>query len=158
MHHRCNSSNYQKVHPNYSDVTVEFYCFQEFVDWHRQQVGYVNTEWHLDKDLLFKGNKVYSPVTCLLLPRELNSLIVFKSSNKDNLACGVRKKGNSFIAGATFKGESIYLGSYPTELGAFEAYKTAKEDFIKQQANKWRDKIDPRAYEALMTYEVLITD
>lgn len=41
---------------------------------------------------------------------------------------------------------------------AFQAYKQAKEAFIKQQAEKWKDRIDIRAYEALLRYEVLITD
>ena len=41
---------------------------------------------------------------------------------------------------------------------AFLAYKKDKEAYIKDVANKWKDKIDPRAYEALMNYEVEITD
>ena len=36
--------------------------------------------------------------------------------------------------------------------------KQAKEAFVKEQANKWKDKIDPRAYGALMSYEVNIDD
>ena len=56
------------------------------------------------------------------------------------------------------KGGSEYLGSFKTELEAFNAYKTAKEIYIKEQANKWKDKIDDRAYEALMNYQVEITD
>ena len=50
------------------------------------------------------------------------------------------------------------LGSFKTELEAFNAYKQAKETFIKELADKWKDKIDPRAYEALMNYEVSIDD
>ena len=41
---------------------------------------------------------------------------------------------------------------------AFNAYKTAKEIYIKELANKWEGKIDIRAYEALMNYAVEITD
>ena len=50
------------------------------------------------------------------------------------------------------------MGYFKTELEAYNAYKTAKEAFIKEQANKWKSQIDPRAYEALMDYEVEITD
>ena len=56
------------------------------------------------------------------------------------------------------KGKREYLGYFNTELEAFNAYKEAKETFIKEQAEKWRGKIDERAYEALMDYEVDITD
>ena len=56
------------------------------------------------------------------------------------------------------KGKQEHLGSFKTELEAFNAYKQAKEAFIKEQANKWKSEIDPRAYEALMNYTVEITD
>ena len=56
------------------------------------------------------------------------------------------------------KGKKEYLGSFKTELEAFNAYKKAKESFVKELANKWKDKIDERAYEALMNYQVEITD
>ena len=55
-------------------------------------------------------------------------------------------------------GKSKHLGYYNTELEAYKAYKIAKESFIKEQANKWKDKIDVRAYQALMNYTVEITD
>ena len=36
--------------------------------------------------------------------------------------------------------------------------KTAKEDYLKTLAEKWKGNIDVRAYNALMNYEVEITD
>ena len=56
------------------------------------------------------------------------------------------------------KGKQEHLGYYSTEIEAFNAYKQAKESFVKEQANKWKDQIDPRAYKALMSYEVGIDD
>ena len=56
------------------------------------------------------------------------------------------------------KGRREHLGHFKTEPEAFNAYKTAKESFVKEQANKWKGKIDPRAYNALMNYQVEITD
>ena len=50
------------------------------------------------------------------------------------------------------------MGFFNTELEAFNAYKKAKEAFIKEQASKFKSQIDPRAYNALMNYEVNITD
>ena len=56
------------------------------------------------------------------------------------------------------KGKQEWLGYFKTELEAFKAYKEAKESFVKEQAEKWEGKIDIRAYNALMNYEVNITD
>ena len=53
------------------------------------------------------------------------------------------------------------MGAYNTELEAFKAYKQTKqtkENYLKELANKWKDKIDIRAYNALMNYQVEITD
>ena len=68
-------------------------------------------------------------------------------------------KDKAFIAQVRKnKGKREWLGYFKTEIEAFKAYKTAKEAFVKEQANKWKDKIDDRAYEALMNYTVEITD
>ena len=56
------------------------------------------------------------------------------------------------------KGNREHLGVFNTELEAFNAYKQAKETFIKEQANKFKSQIDDRAYNALMNYTVEITD
>ena len=56
------------------------------------------------------------------------------------------------------KGKQEHLGCFKTELEAFNAYKVAKESFIKEQAEKWKGQIDDRAYEALINYQVEITD
>ena len=56
------------------------------------------------------------------------------------------------------KGKPENLGYFKTEIEAFNAYKTAKESFVKEQAEKWKGKIDERAYNALMNYRVEITD
>ena len=52
----------------------------------------------------------------------------------------------------------IHLGLFKTEIEAFNAYKTAKENYLKELAEKWKSKIDERAYNALMNYEVSIND
>jgi hypothetical protein len=63
-----------------------------------------------------------------------------------------------FIARCQFKGKNKHLGTYRNKEDAFVAYKTFKEAYIKEVANEYRTQIDPRAYEALMNYEVNIYD
>ena len=52
----------------------------------------------------------------------------------------------------------VYLGTFNTPEEAFCAYKEVKEAYIKDVADKWKDRIDPRVYDALMNYQVEITD
>ena len=57
-----------------------------------------------------------------------------------------------------FFGKVKTLGNYKTELEAFNAYKAAKEAYLKELAEKWKSEIDPRAYDALINYQVEMTD
>ena len=55
-------------------------------------------------------------------------------------------------------GKKRHMGLFINHECAFLAYKEAKEAYIKEVANKWKDQIDPRVYDALLRYEVEITD
>ena len=55
-------------------------------------------------------------------------------------------------------GNQKTLGYYTTQKQAFNIYKTYKEALIKQVAEQYKHQLDPRAYEALMNYQVEITD
>jgi hypothetical protein len=160
---RCYSDSSKNRRPTYEgcEVSNNFKSYEYFYEWCHKQIGFSNQDWHLDKDLLVKGNKVYSETTCVFLPNEINSLLTKRAASRGEYLIGVSwdKRGMAFISRVRKnKGKSEYLGSFNTELEAYNAYKTAKESFIKEQAEKWEDKIDPRAYEALMKYTVEITD
>ena len=87
------------------------------------------------------------------------SLSIELSTTKHLIGVSWHKTKKAFIARVRKnKGKPEWLGSFKTELEAFNAYKQAKEVFVKEQANKWKSQIDPRAYEALMKYEVNIDD
>ena len=162
MFERCYSDAYKKKYPTYEgcEVSENFKSYEYFYEWCHKQVGF-NKEWHLDKDLLIKGNKVYSEDTCVFLPSEINSLLTKREALRGKHLIGVSwcKKANAFKASVNKnKGKQEHLGYFKTELEAFNAYKTAKEAFVKEQADKWKSQIDDRAYEALMNYEVNIDD
>ena len=160
---RCYSESFKKKRPTYEgcEVSDNFLRYQYFYEWCNKQVGFDNEGWQLDKDLLMKGNKVYSENTCVFLPSEVNSLLVKRENMRGEYLIGVswNKKASAFVSQISKnKGMQEHLGVFNTELEAFNAYKTAKEYFIKEQANKWKSQIDERAYKALMNYTVEITD
>ena len=162
MFERCYSDAYKKRYPTYEycKVSENFKSYEYFYEWCQKQIGF-NKEWHLDKDLLIKSNKVYSEDTCVFLPSEINSLLTKREASRGEHLIGVSwcKKANAFKASVSKnKGGQKHLGYFKTEIEAFKAYKKAKEAFVKEQANKWKDKIDIRAYNALMKYEVNIDD
>ena len=63
-----------------------------------------------------------------------------------------------YKAGFTKGMKKVFLGYYATPEEAFQAYKEAKETWIKELADRWKDKLDPRVYEAMYNYKVEITD
>ena len=160
---RCYSDVYKKKRPTYEGckVSENFLHYEYFYEWCNKQIGFGNKDWQLDKDLLVKGNKVYSEYYCVFIPQEMNKVLTKRENMRGEHLIGVcwRNKSKAFVAVVSKnKGKQEHLGLFNTELEAFNAYKEAKESFVKEQANKWKDKIDDRAYEALMNYEVEITD
>ena len=163
MLRRCYSDGFRKKQPTYKDCEVsdKFKSYEYFYEWCHKQIGFGVEGFELDKDLLVKGNKVYSEPTCVFLPSEINTLLIKREALRGEHLIGVywNKKASAFVARVNKnKGKQEHLGYFTTEIEAFNAYKQAKESFVKEQANKWKDKIDERAYLALMNYEVHIDD
>ena len=160
---RCYSDEFKKKRPTYEgcEVSEKFKSYEYFYEWCNRQIGFGNEGWHLDKDLLVKGNKVYSEETCIFIPKDINLLLTKRTALRGEYLIGVcwHKRDKVFVATVNKnRGKRENLGSFDTEIEAFNAYKEAKESYIKEIANKWKGQIDPRAYEALMNYEVNIDD
>lgn len=157
MFTRGYSNKYKERHPSYKDVTVceEWYNFQNFAKWFEQ--NYIEG-FELDKDILVKGNKVYSPETCCFLPHEVNSLIIKCDRKRGTYPLGVSRVRDKFLANFTKNMKRTNIGTFDTVGEAFQAYKTEKEKYIKEVADKWKDKIDPRVYQALIIYKIEIID
>ena len=160
---RCYSDNFKKRRPTYEgcEVSDKFKSYEYFYEWCNKQVGFGVEGFELDKDLLIKGNKVYSENSCVFIPVEINSLLVKRENMRGKYLIGVcwSKTANTFVSRVSRnKGMQEHLGVFNTELEAFRAYKVAKESFVKEQAEKYKSQIDPRAYNALMNYTVEITD
>ncbi|HSE99794.1 MAG TPA: hypothetical protein VLA48_02770 [Nitrososphaeraceae archaeon] len=150
---RCYSQKELLRYPTYSDCSVieEWYDFQKFTKWFYENY---KKGFHLDKDILVKGNKIYSPETCCFVPHEINSLFTKTNAKRGQYPIGVSKNGSRYLAKLNHK----YIKNCKTPEEAFEAYKIAKEVHIKELADRWKDQIDEKLYQAMYTYEVEITD
>ena len=164
MLERCYDPATEQQAYNYAGVTVwePWHNYQNFAAWATQQKGYGNERWAMEKDLLVKGNRYYHPDVCCFLPQELNNQMLKSEKARGDYPIGVtlNKPNGKFIAHLAFhkEGDSSHIGIYNTVNEAFEAYKFHKEKRLKDLANKWKDQIDDRAYQALINYQVEITD
>lgn len=149
-----------------ADSCTEWKDFQNFASWFEsvQLNGYFHEGWQLDKDLLIKGNKIYSAEVCVFLPEEVNKALNTKSRTRGELPLGIcyhKKDKKHIIVAYTCKHPDFkmyaYLPSNQVENG-FKMYKEAREAYVRFLAEKYRDKLDPRAYKALVEYEVNIDD
>lgn len=160
MIRRCYSPKFRAKHQSYLDCIVceEWLMFSNFEKWFDK--NYVKG-YHLDKDILVKGNKIYSPDTCCFVPRIINNLFIKANKTRGDTPIGVSWHNNNFYASCRIYGTNrTHLGVYPTPEEAFNAYKEAKESYIKAVAQEYYDRgeITRRVYDALMKYEVEITD
>lgn len=161
---------FKKTYDTYQDVTCckEWLLFDNFYEWLHSQENFEKwfngEKWCLDKDILVKGNKIYSPETCCLVDFDINMLFVTRKKSRGTLPIGVHylKRVNKYIAYCSSGKEknNNYIGLYDTIEEAFLAYKEYKEAIIKQIAQEEYNKgnITEECYQAMMNYEVEITD
>lgn len=167
MLQRCMES-YKHICPTYDGIRCSdnFKYYPHFYEWCNRQTGFGNTDekgkvWQLDKDLLIKGNKLYSEDSCVFLPHKINTLLTKRQNDRGSLPVGVslhNMTGKYQANCSVGERNAQYLGLFLSIEEAFSAYKDCKESFIKKLANEYKDRLDPRAYQALMNYTVEITD
>jgi len=151
---RCYSEKTKDKYNAYHSISTiceEWRNYQVFAEWFEQNKYDVNERLHIDKDILYPGNKVYSPYHCLLVPQRINMLFLNKQ-NKRNLPNGIKKEGNRYYA----KYNSIELGSANTIEEAYEIYARYKKAEIIKVANEYKEIISEKVYNALLNYEVRI--
>ena len=160
---RCYDSKRHKIQPTYELCTVSdnFLHYEYFYEWCNNQIGFGNKGFELDKDLLLKGNKLYSENICVFLPREINIVLTKRQNHRGDFPIGVyfKKQNKKFVSHISLGGGGQkHLGYFDNSTEAFNAYKFAKEKYIKELAEEWKGTIEEKAYEALINYQVEITD
>ncbi len=128
---RSLSPKEKQKHKTYSDVTVcaEWTLFSNFLFWWR---GNHTRDWHLDKDLLKPGNKIYGPEGCIYVPQWLNLLTVDHRAGRGRWPLGVHfnSEKQKFRAELTAHGRKRHLGYFDTPEHAFRVYKNAKLEHV----------------------------
>ena len=167
MLRRCYDPKYQERYPTYKGCKVEEYLlnFQHMGEWINDNYYEIPGEkMCLDKDILCKGNKVYSRQTCIFVPERINNLFTKcnKSRGDNPIGTTPNSSGNYMVQCNNGYGELNYLGSYSTKEEAFNIYKEYKEKVIKEVIDSYEGEIPEPHYSRLKTamynYEVEMDD
>lgn len=160
MMSRCynpNSSRNETYKTNNCSVCEEWQCYANFEKWYNENYYEVPKELMcLDKDILTKGNKIYSPNTCCFVPDRINKLFLKSDKLRGRFLIGVTKRTNGGAYTSSIGGK--FLGGFKTELEAFNKYKEEKEKRIKKIAEVYKDSIPNILYNAMYKWEVDIND
>ena len=164
---RCYDPKLHKKESTYKGCTVEEYLlnFQHMGEWiNRNYYEIPGEKMCLDKDILCKGNKIYSRETCVFVPQRINLLFTKRDNDRGNSPIGTtpNSSGNYVAQCCDGNGKKIPLGTYSTKEEAFQVYKQYKEKVIKETIDSYKGKIPEPFYsrlrEAMYNYEVEIDD
>ena len=150
MLQRCYNKLCQDRHPTYRGCSVcdDWLIFSNFAAWY--ELNYVYG-YDLDKDIKIKGNRVYSPETCLLVPRAINGLILDCPKSRGSYPVGVsfHKQHNKFIAKISIDRKRKHLGYFHSAEEAGNAYIKAKNKEITRKSAQY-----PEFSEYLMKHRI----
>ncbi|HFD2033394.1 TPA: hypothetical protein ACF2DD_001971 [Clostridium perfringens] len=169
MLQRRYSGELHKKNPTYIGCSVceDWKYYKNFKEWYDENYYEIsNQRMALDKDILNKENKIYSPNTCVFVPQNINSLFTKRQAYRGVLPIGISWRGQNqkYLAGCNVfdiesdKYKKKHLGLYNTLEEAFNTYKKVKEENIKLVADYYKNQIPKKLYDAMCRYEVSIND
>lgn len=127
---------------------------ETFFDWVCENHYTVGDEQiDLDKDILVKGNKIYSPETGIFAPHSINTYFENLTREPKYLQKLDKYKMDIYI-----EGKSINIGYYDTEEEAKKAYIKHKEAAIMAKADIYKDRIPRVLYNAMVNWKIELND
>lgn len=152
---------------NNCQICDEWLLYEKFYEWVHMQENFeqlynLGIRFDVEKDILIKNNNLYSHETCCLVPHNVNALFVKQQFHRGEYPIGVcyDQEFNKYAAYLCIYGKQRRIGRFDSVESAFNNYKINKEALIKKIAQEEYDKgsITKRCYDAMMNYEVEITD
>jgi len=156
MLQRCYDPKFHDIQPTYAGCSVapEWHYFSEFCAWAETRY---KPSYQLDKDIIVPGNKVYGPLVCLFVPREINMLLADCSAARGEWPQGVylSKRNRKFQAALSVRGKMKHLGYFTTPEAAAACYNKAKAEHIRSIAQQQNDE---QLEKALLRHAMLFSE
>lgn len=155
MIRRCYDERHLITHPTYRGCTVDvkWHNFQNFAEWYNKNTSEFKG-LQLDKDLIVRGNKVYSEDLCCLLPPEINMVLSDSKRGRDKsmpVGVSINKKGK-YTSSISIDSKNTWIGTFETVQDAVDAYSKARKTYLLGKAEKWKGIICSKSYECLINY------
>lgn len=155
MKQRCLSDRSRVARPTYIGCTLfeGWLSYDNYVSWAVEQVGHLQLDdngklYQLDKDLLGHGS--YGPDSCVYLPQELNKFLT-AGRGSVKVGCSQMNSGKWRVTiHDPFQKKNVHLGCFDSLDLASSVHTQTKREFAIKLANKWKGRIDHRAYKALL--------
>ena len=142
---RCYNEGSLEASPTYTDVNIceQWKYFTVFKDWMKTKPYHKGL--HLDKDILFQGNKVYSPETCAFVPQYVNKSLLIRENARGEFPLGVSikshdpKRVNNLQAGMTDGNRRISFGVYADPMEGHRAWQVAKAQQLETIVYRYKE-------------------
>lgn len=149
---RCFSKKWNRVRvPEQPRVIENWFNFQNFAEWYYNQSGSSLGNWELDKDIIVKGNRTYSPETCCLVPREINT--AYPMSYSQGSRVYYNSKDRYYRVNWRDESGKRSVKGFKTQEEAVDFKVLKTKERLQNLADKYVDNLDPVVYNLLMNWK-----
>lgn len=152
---RCYSERSLTIRDTYQNTSMceEWKTYSNFKQWYEE--NYIEG-YEIDKDLLSMNQSIYSPTTCVFVPKEINMCI---NDSKNSTLLGVRYKKKSkdminehakpYCSEISIDNKKKHLGYFPTSFEAHQQWQIAKISYLNDLKLKYENVVDVRVLDSL---------
>lgn len=148
---RCYSKKHLIKKPTYNaiEISEDWYDFQNFAKWYYENY---KDNFCIDKDLIGKNKNIYFSETCCFIPYEINNSLIIKN-NKLGFPPGISLSNKFYRVKINKFGKQIHIGVCETLDEGISLFKKAKEKYLIELAEKWKNEISENVYNILINYD-----
>lgn len=127
--------------------------YQNFTNWHINQIGYGRQDYVLDKDIL--GGRYYGEQNCVLVPKSINLLMQQDKTSRE-FPRGVSKRGRKYTSTIAYEKEEFIEkhSSLESAIIGYGKLRNAVADKILQDIACGNIEIDPRVIPHIHNWKI----